>query len=313
MAPDQMTHWVGRKPDFFIVGAPKCGTTALDVFLGAHPEIFMARRKESHFFASDMPPTAHIRDPVRFNQLFEGIGAEKRVGESSVWHLASTEAAGNIHRFNPEAQIIVMLRNPVEMIPSLHSQLIFEGYESVRSLSEALALEPARREGHHLPPNAPVPLQLQYRNAASYASQLRRYFDCFGRDRVHVILYDDFATAPEKVFEGVLAFLQVDPHFRPEFSRVNANKVVGSLMLRDLLKTPPAWVRRVVRFLLPKERLRHAVIRRLESVNVRVRPRDAHDAHLRRALSQEFEGMNQELAALIGRDLASWNVPELVG
>lgn len=313
MAADQSINWVGRKPDFFIVGAPKCGTTALDVFLGEHPEIFMARRKESHFFATDMPPTAHIRDPVRFNALFSGASTEKRVGESSVWHLASTEAAQNIHAFNPDAQIIVMLRNPAEMIPSLHSQLIFEGYENVRSLSDALALESARREGRHVPASAPVPLQLQYRAAATYASQVSRYFDVFGRDRVHVILYDDFARAPQEVFRKVLAFLGVESGFRPEFSRVNANKVVGSLMLRDLLKTPPDWVRKIVRWVLPAERLRHGLIRRLAAANVKVRPRDANDLDLQRALCAEFTEANQELAALIGRDLASWNVPQRSG
>ena len=95
MAADQSINWVGRKPDFFIVGAPKCGTTALDVFLGKHPEIFMARRKESHFFATDMPPTAHIRDPVRFNALFSGASTEKK-GRRIV------RLASGFHRGGPE-------------------------------------------------------------------------------------------------------------------------------------------------------------------------------------------------------------------
>ena len=311
-AEGQIYDWVGRKPDFFIVGAPKCGTTALDVFLGAHPEIFMARRKESHFFATDMPPSAHTRDPILFNQLFFGLEAERRVGESSVWHLASTEAAQNIHNFNPEAQIIVILRNPVEMIPSLHSQLIYEGYENVRSLKDALALESLRREGLKVPANAPVPLQLQYRNAASYAGQLRKYFDLFGRDRVYVILFDDFAKAPEHEYRKLLEFLGVDPKFKPEFSRVNANKVVGSLTLRDLLKNPPGWMRRFVRFALPGERLRHGLIRRLETLNVKVRPRD-DDARLLEVLRDEFEEANNELAILLGRDLSFWNSPKRTG
>lgn len=312
-APDQVINWVGRRPDFFIVGAPKCGTTALDVFLNQHPEIFMSRRKESHFFASDMPGTAHIRDPNRFNELFSGVCNEKRVGEASVWHLASTEAAVNIHRFNPDALIIVMLRNPVEMIPSLHSQLIFEGYEDVRDLRRALRLESARLEGLHVPTTAPVPVQLQYRNAATYAPQLRRYLDLFGRDRVHVILYDDFAKDPDRVFSKLLEFLGVDPRFRPEFSRVNANKVVGSLFLRDLLKNPPNWVRRMVRYALPGQRFRHGLIRRLEKINVKEMPRNATDADLIEALRKEFLEANRELSSLIGRDLSSWNHPDTLG
>lgn len=309
-APDQLVGWVGRRPDFFIVGAPKCGTTALDAYLGTHPEIFMARRKESHFFATDMPGAAHIRDIERFNAFFSGVGCEKRVGESSVWHLASTEAAANIYRFNPDAQIIVMLRNPLEMIPSLHSQLIYEGYENVRDLKAALALESDRREGRYVPVAAPVPLQLQYREAASYALQLRRYLDLFGRERVHIILYDDFARAPDLVFRQVLEFLGVTSGVEPEFKRVNANKVVSSLILRDLLKNPPDWIRWMVRRILPVKAFRHGLIRRLGKMNVKVKPRRDVDPDLIESLRLEFLDANQELATLIERDLTSWNQPK---
>jgi hypothetical protein len=84
-------------------------------------------------------------------------------------------------------------------------------------------------------------------------------------------------------------------------------------MLRDLLKTPPDWVRKIVRWVLPAERLRHGLIRRLAAANVKVRPRDANDLDLQRALCEEFTEANQELAALIDRDLASWNVPQRSG
>ncbi|MEY4683998.1 MAG: hypothetical protein RLZ25_457 [Pseudomonadota bacterium] len=281
----------------------------MDSFLSQHPEIFMAPRKESHFFATDMPEAEHLRDSEAFNALFFGVRDEVRVGESSVWHLASKEAARNIHQFNPDAQIIVMLRNPMEMIPSLHSYLIFCGYENIRNLREALEVEPARRNGRLVPKNAPVPVQLQYRDAARYVSQLKRYIDVFGRDRIHVVLYDEFERDPDRVFRGITEFLGVESNFQPKFTRVNANKVVGSLLLRDLLKNPPSWVRRIVRWILPGDGFRHGLIRRLQRINVKVRPRNNFDSRLISELQAEFIDENRQLGTLIGRDLEEWNKP----
>src|SRR5882672_1680365 len=111
-----------RKPDCFIVGAPRCGTTAMYTYLGQHPEIFMSARKEPHFFGTDLSSPALVRDEQQYLSLFAKAQNEKRAGEASVFYLYSQRAAREIHAFCPSARIIIMLRNPVEMMYSLHSR-----------------------------------------------------------------------------------------------------------------------------------------------------------------------------------------------
>src|SRR5215831_7215316 len=123
-----------KRPDFFIVGAPRCGTTAMGQFLAAHPDIFMSR-KEMHVFGKDLHfgKRFYRRSLETYVSEFAGADAKKRAGEGSVWHLFSTQAAAEIKAFNPEARIIIMLRDPVEMMFSLYHEFRWDGNEHLPS------------------------------------------------------------------------------------------------------------------------------------------------------------------------------------
>jgi len=133
-----------RKPDFFIVGAPKCGTTALYRFLSQHPEIFLPKVKEVHFFGSDLYLPGYVPDTEKYLRLFANARDETRVGEASVWYLYSKVSAAEIKHFAPEASILIMLRNPVDMIHSLHSQLQYVGVERIKGFESAFMERPTR-------------------------------------------------------------------------------------------------------------------------------------------------------------------------
>ena len=122
---------MASKPNFFIVGAPKCGTTALYEYLRPHPHIFMSKVKEPHFFANDLGTYPFIKTLEEYTRLFTDSNEQHvRVGEASVYYLRSATAIANIHQFNPHAKIIAMFRNPVEMVHALHSQLLYVSEES---------------------------------------------------------------------------------------------------------------------------------------------------------------------------------------
>ena len=76
--------------------------------------------KEVHFFGTDLYSPHYSSDLQKYLSLFAGATDEKRVGEGSVWYLYSKLASREIKEFCPAASILIMLRNPVDMIYSLH-------------------------------------------------------------------------------------------------------------------------------------------------------------------------------------------------
>ena len=295
-----------KGPDFFIVGAPKCGTTAMTDYLAQHPEIGMCPRKETHFFAGDLYERLAVKrgqrppDQAHFLALFDHLQDRRTRGEASVWHLYSSVAPHEIKAFEPSAKVIVMLRNPAEMVPSLHSEFVYVGLEPVEDLEAALALDDDR-ERNGAPPGFPPS---SYRSAIRYDEQLRRYLEVFGMERIHVILYDDFRDDTLGTYREVCKFLEVDPGFEPEIQVVNPNKRVRSRLLRRFVRRPPE-VARPLLHLLTTEEQRRRIGAALNGLNTRFTSRGAVPGQVREELRPEVERQVVALGEL-GIDVAAW-------
>ena len=294
-----------HRPDFFIVGAFKSGTTALYDYLGQHPQVFMPFHKEPLFFGDDLTRRYGRMTRQQYLSLFADAGDGQRIGEASAWYLYSRCAADEIRDFAPGAQIIVMLRNPVDVMHAQHSQLLFNAAEDIPDFADALAAEPARRLGERLPPGPIRRETLYYRESVRFAEQLERYFDAFGRDRVHVILYDDFRDRTRQSYAATLSFLGVDESFEPRVEVVNANRRVRSTVLQRLIFQPPRPMLGTVR-VLRRFPLVHRTRAMLLRMNSRAQRRTAMDPKLRAQLTEEFAPEVQRLASLIDRDLSAW-------
>ncbi len=297
-----------RRPDFFIVGAPKCGTTALNDYLKDHPEIFISARKELHFFGSDLV----FRGPRRITEqeylsFFAPARHEKRLGEASVWYLYSQQAAAEIKAFSPAAQILIMLRNPVDMMYSMHSQRVYSGKQDILDFAEALEVEEERRQGVRPCQDSFDVKGASYRAAATYTPQVQRYFEVFGREQVHIIIFDDFARATAQGYQAMCEFLRVDAHFQPEFRIVNANKGVYSMAVCSFLHSsrwPASWLLKLV-----GRSARQGFKRWVRRLNTRYETRPPMDLALRRRLQAEFAPEVERLSTLLGRDLTCWCQP----
>jgi hypothetical protein len=304
-------------PNFFIVGAPKGGTTALNQYLSSHSDVFISN-KEMHHFGSDLNfgPQFYRRDLKAYLAEFEGWDGQASVGETSVWYLYSQRAAAEIKAFNPEARIIIMLREPVATLYSLYHQFRCDGNEHLRTFEEALAAEDDRRAGRRIPRQCFFPQGLVYRSITRYTEQVKRYFDVFGRERVRVIIYDDFAADTPGVYRNTLDFLgvcpsRIDPNI--DFGVINGNQTVKSPVLRAILQDP--FVRGTaiaLRSRLPKPVF--AVIQKaglqLSSFNVRAKKRLELAPELQRSLRREFVPEVERLSDLLGRDLTHWSNPD---
>lgn len=294
-----------KQPDFFIVGAPKAGTTALYSYLRQHPEIYMPQRKEMHFFGSDIQSTHFVRDLRQYLSAFSGASDHKRVGEASVWYLYSKRAASEIKSFSPSASILIMLRNPVDMLYSLHSQFLYNGSEDIEDFESALNAEEDRKKGLRIPPAVHFPECLYYRETVRYAEQVKRYFDAFGKENVHIIIYDDFKDNPSASYQQTLIFLGVSRHFKPDFTIVNPNKSVRSKAVRSFLSNPQEHSQRFLKTLVPRF-VRTNLWKTLKRLNTRYEPRTPMGTALRMRLQAEFAEEVDGLSNLIGRDVTRW-------
>ncbi len=213
-----------RGPDFFILGAPKCGTTSLAAWLAGHPRIFVSPVKEPHFFNTD--DRRGVATLGAYEALFRGVTPRHRaVGEASVWYLSSSDAARNILRYRPDARFIVMLRNPMEMAPALHAEMRLSGHESVGDFSQAWRLQEARRQGRCLPAFNWARRRLLYGEVCRLGAQLERLLGMVPASRVLAVVLDDVIEDPRREYLRVLRFLGVDDDGRAEFAAHNTAKV----------------------------------------------------------------------------------------
>ena len=236
-----MTTGEPRVPDFFIVGAPKAGTTAMYEYLRTHPDLYLPERKELRFFGSDLD----IRDrqqltAEQYLAYFAPAPADALIGTAYVWYLYSRLAAEEIALFSPDARIIAMLRNPVSMLPALHGEHLANGNEDISDFTAALDAEPERRAGRRIPPHAHLPQGLWYTDVPRYAEQLERYFAVFGRDRVRVILFDDFVADIPATFRETLDFLGVRHRVRAGLVRTRQCQPAHPLRALPPLPGAPA-------------------------------------------------------------------------
>jgi hypothetical protein len=293
--------------DVFIVGAPKCGTTSLRNYLGQHPDVCMSEPKEPNFFGRDLDMdswrVAGTED--EYLELFAHATGQTVLGEASTWYLRSERAAAEIHAFNPAARIVALVRNPADMLYSLHSQLVRVGIEDLRPFEAALDAELSRRRGKLMPRHASFPQALQYRRAARFTVQIRRYREVFPPGQVRVVLFDDLKADAAGTYRAVLDFLGLDPTFEPSFDVHNRNQSVRSLAARDFLLRTPELVKRGVRAIAPTPFRRNLYLSllRLNSPEARRVPLSAGT---RARLVRDFRPEVEQLEVLIQRDLHSW-------
>jgi hypothetical protein len=305
---------VSRLPDFFIVGNPKSGTTALYEMLMCHPQIFMPASKEPWFFAAEL----QVRPPPRpegiaqtldeYMALFDGARPEQRVGEATALYLWSRTAAARIAHARPDARIIAILREPVSFLQSLHLQFVQTYIETESDLRKALALEHDRRQGKNVPRYTYWPQALIYSDHVRYVDQLRRYDALFPHEQILVIIYDDFRADNDGTVRQVLRFLEVDDTAPISASRANPTVRVRSQRVNELVHAVSVGrgpmsvaIKAGIKALTPK-RLRRKSLRLLQQHVVFAEPMPP-DERVIMELRRRFKPEVVALSEYLGRDL----------
>jgi len=302
-----------KRPNFFIAGAPRCGTTALYAYLAAHPRIFMSEVKELNYFAADFPHVQKIafHGEADYLRLFAGANENHlAVGEASPFYLFSQVAFQRMRDYDPAAKILLTLRNPVDFVQSYHQLNLSLLREDQPDLAQAWDLQEERRAGKHIPPSARQADLLLYGQLGQFSQYVKRLFAIFPREQVKIFLFDDFRRDTRQVYEDTLAFLGVPSDGRTEFPQINASFENRSTLLARLFHPPQAVYRPFMRLMgLFGPNFMKNVFRaydRLERLNTTSARRAALDPALRSRLAAHFRPDVEELSALLQRDLSAW-------
>ena len=302
-----------RCADFFLIGAPRCGTTALSRYLAQHPAICFSRPKEPHYFSrleAGWTPAQLERDYLQ--RYFGHLNASHRLlGEGSVSYLYASDALAEIMRLNPAAKMLVMLRNPLEMLPSYHLRMHYIMAEDVEDFPTAWLLQEERAQGRKVPATCPDARLLRYRDVASFGAQLERLFAIADREQCLILLFDDLLADPLGVYRQALRFLGVEYDGLSEFSPRESSRSFRHRFLQRLLWSPPKSVRGVVESAMLRAKQlkrpgRKSLLKRLARWNsIPARPAPLSRS-FRATLRNEMSGDIRLLGELIGRDLDGW-------
>jgi hypothetical protein len=234
----------GRLANLFIVGAPKCGTTAWVEYLRSHPDIFFPNSKEDCYFALDLPKFRFIHSEEEYSRLFADSGGARVVGEASAMYLFSEAAAGAIRDYNPGAKVLIFLREQEEYLPSLHNQFLWEFSEEIEDFETAWRLS-GRRPPATVPDACLEPRTLDYAAMGRFREQVERYLTSFPTEQVRVIHFRDWVADPRATYLEILDFLKLADDGRTDFPRINPGVTYRSRSLARFVLRPPKLARRV--------------------------------------------------------------------
>jgi hypothetical protein len=288
-----------KAPNFFILGAPKCGTTSLAAWLAAHPAVYMSPLKEPAYFAADLK--VDRPELQQYGALFSAAGdVHLAVGEASTCYLFSRVAVSDILARVTDPRFIVCLRNPIEMARSLHQQEVFGLNEDVRNFEDAWSLQETRRAGQNIPRTCREPWLLGYKARCLLGEQVERLLRQTHRERVLFLLLEDIYRDPRTQHLRVLQFLDVPDDGRVHFPVLNRGKETRSRLVKEAVID------------LSELRLALGIRRRfgirptLEKWNTREAARKAIGEETKRELRNCFAEDILKLGALLNQDLTHW-------
>jgi len=239
-----------KKPNLFLVGLPKTGTSALHSILAEHPQIYMSPIKEPLYFSEDLAQeslTFHGRYSQRFKYkeesdyltLFKNAKNEQIFGESTTSYIFSRKAPHNIYNFNPEAKILIGIREPIDFLRALHIQYLKEGVEVYSDFEQALSAEKERKEGRDIPKTVYYPSYLFYREKILYAKYIQDFMKYFNKNQIKIYVYEEFRSNNQKILKEILSFLQVQTKHIKYTRNVNPTELPRSQTVNKIILNSP--------------------------------------------------------------------------
>lgn len=260
----------------------KCGTTSLADWLRGHPDVFMSERKELHFFDLNWS-----RGLDWYRAQFEHKGGRTVTGEATPHYMYEHDARQRMSETLPDAKLIVILRNPTDRAYSHYWHNRTRGREAL-AFEDALKAEPERTSGH----DAHERIRFAYADRGHYARHLAEVFKSDPRERVLVLQLADMNKDPAGTYESVCRYLGISDGAPPPEVGASKNRFVRyhSVRLRDFGMHAPGPISKLV-----------------SKLNAKSATYPPMEAATRARLVELFRPSNQDLGAMLGQDLSSWD------
>jgi|APSaa5957512535_1039671.scaffolds.fasta_scaffold01295_15 hypothetical protein len=287
-----------RKPNFFIVGHTRSATSSLLDQLKQHPDVFIIHTGTGYtpaFFGY----SPLIKTEEKYLELFSNAKNEKCVGEKNTDNVMCEESAPKIKKHYPDAKIIICLRNPIDVMYSKHSQQIMLTMESLTDFKEAIKIGPERERINKEKPGT-YDENLLYRKTVRYPEQIKRYFDLFGKEKIHIRILDDVIKDELLAFKKTCEFLEVNPDFKPKIVHKNAIRHYRMRSLQALVKKMEGTKTRKILSKIP------GIQKSYNFANLPHVKRVPLDVNFKNKLYKEFEPEIKELSKILDRDLSFW-------
>ncbi len=272
-------------PNFLIIGAARCGSTYLARNIAAHPDVYLPIQKEIHYFDRDYEKGWDYY----LSHFEEARPGHKAIGEATPTYMCSKKRCDRIYRNLPDAKLIAILRDPVDRAYSHYWNLVAEDPETAKmTYQRKRSVHPfeEKLESHSRPIEDGL-----------YAKNLAPFIDHFGREQLHVVIYEEITANPHPHLEQLFRFLEVDGTFRSPLvgRRINSSsqKHGRSSFLLRLYNLTTAYIS------IP------FIARWIERANEV--PYPPMEARTKKQLQQQFAAPNRDLEAMIGRKIECWN------
>ena len=289
-----------KRPNFFFVGHTRSGTTSLKEELEQHPEIYFYYPKSWQKPNGPFGFESSFKNEEEFLEEFRGV-KEKRVGQKRGDYLSCPWAAERIKKFSPNAKIIMTLRNPIDVMHSLHATMLYrETVEDIEDFGEALKMEEERKKkyGYKVIPKKYHPHML-YRETVRYSQQVKRYFKLFGEENVKVTIFDEYIKNKSSTLRDILKFLDVDEDFEIKHVSTNAGRKYRNRTIHSAVMTNKFGVRGVLRNIPGSAKI-------YRKINNSEFKRKTLEPSLRKSLQDDLKKEIDELSLMLKKDLSYW-------
>ena len=282
--------------DFFIVGAPKAGTTSLFYYLNKNKGICMSSIKEPNFFSSqDLKIQKIYYDSLildnlkEYERIFTPKNKQQIIGEASVSYLFYPNVANRIFDYNPRSKIIIILRDPVERAFSHYSMDLRLGHVK-QSLDELFDLGLNNKDNLFFQ---------QYILLGQYYEQVNRYIEVFGRENICVKFYDELKLDASSFYSDILKFLYQENDHNIDFNQpFNKSKLPSNKFIKWLYSWP--IIRKISLIFLPLSVIKFININFFKENN------NIINNDLKSKLHSFFLEDIEKLEKLLSKDLNSW-------